>query len=209
MTKKELIEFELSLSKRWQKGDIRCPLHLSGGNEEQLIRIFKRIQKDDYVFSTHRNHYHYLLHTGNVEDLREEVLGTEYGVAGGWGRSMCVVDRAHNFFSTAIVGGNCAPAVGVAWALAHKKDKRHVWCFVGDGTLDGGHFWEALQYAEGWDLPVTFVIEHNNRATCTSVGERLGGKRSCRDLLLLSEKVEIYDYEAAWVHVGTGEYVQF
>jgi len=209
MTKEDLIAFEADLAEEWGKGNIKCPLHLSGGNEDQLIEIFERIGKDDYVFATHRNHYHYLLHTGNIAGLRSEVLGDKNGICKGNGRSMAVADYVHNFFSSAIVGGMCAPAVGVGWTLKRNGDSRRVWCFVGDGVLDGGHFWEALQYAEGWDLPVTFIIEHNNRSTCTSVKERLGDKRSCRDLLMFSEKVEIYDYEAVWAHVGTGEYVQF
>ena len=61
ITKKELIDFELDIKKVYESGKIKAPIHLSGNNESELIKIFKKIHKNDWVFSTWRNHYHALL----------------------------------------------------------------------------------------------------------------------------------------------------
>ena len=60
-TTESLIDFENLIVKHWEAGKIRGPIHLSNGNEEQLIEIFKRIKTSDWVFSTWRSHYHALL----------------------------------------------------------------------------------------------------------------------------------------------------
>lgn len=220
-----LIDFEYQLVRLWEKGKIRVPVHFCGGNEEQLIRIFQEVKHDDYVFSTHRNHYHALLHgveakriIGKISESRQgqdgdtQATGCESAALGG---SMCILDHSRHFYSSAIVAGNCAPACGVAWALkATRGNQRHVWCFVGDGALDNGHFWEAYRYSIGWDLPITFVVENNDRSTCTSVGERFGpSDNTFNDIpqgeIVKQGKIWMYSYEPTYPHVGSGKYVQF
>lgn len=206
MNKQDLINFELRVKEAWERGEIKAPLHLSGGNEDALIEIFKEINPNDYVFSTHRNHYHALLHGISPGDVYNEIIGDENGCCKGRARSMGYISHKHNFYSSAIVGGCCAIAVGTAWALkAQNKPDIKVFCFVGDGALDGGHFWESLQYAHGWDLPITFVIEDNDRSTCTSVKDRLGTTRG----EWRSTHIIHYAYKPDYPHVGSGKYVQF
>ena len=62
ITKEKLIKFEEDIKRIYETGKIKAPIHLSGNNEESLIKIFKKIKKKDWVFSTWRNHYHALLH---------------------------------------------------------------------------------------------------------------------------------------------------
>ncbi len=217
LDKQQLIDFERQVAYLWEAGEIKAPVHLSGGNEEQLIDIFKEIKRHDIVFSGHRNHYHALLHGIQPATLLDEILGkTPQALCKGHARSMGFIDAAHGFYSSAIVGGMCAPAVGAAWAIkdAWESDPlsidelasmRHVWCFVGDGALDGGHFWEALQYARAWALPITFVVEDNNRATCTAIDSRF--RLGHMDPMTIY--VRYYSYTPTWPHVGTGTYVQF
>ena len=69
-------------------GKLPFAIHLPGGNEEQLIDIFKNIKEGDYVFSTHRNWYHALLHGLPAEELERKILN---------GRSMFMFDRKRNF----------------------------------------------------------------------------------------------------------------
>lgn len=221
MTKQDLIDFETVVKGYWESGEIKAPVHLCGGNEDDLIEIFKEIKPNDYVFSTHRNHYHALLHGVHPSCLLKEILGTSTDGCGGRARSMGYIEHSKRFYASAIVGGCCAIAVGVAVALKYQEkhdplnkdehaSRRHVWCFVGDGAVDGGHFWEALTYSEGHQLPITFVVEDNNRATCTSVMDRMGiGKSSLRNTIELSSKVHYYRYDFTYPHVGSGKYVQF
>ena len=192
---KQLRDFSYKMAKLFEEGKIHYPLHLSGGNEKQLIKIFKKIKPRDYVFSTHRSHYHYLLKGGKEKILEEKIMK---------GKSMSVFDKKLNFLTSSIVAGTCPIAVGVALALKMKKSKRHVWCFLGDGATDEGHFWEAVRYADGWKLPITFVVEDNDRSVETPYEARYN-----KNKLKLPKDVIYYKYKRIFPHVGIGKWVTF
>ena len=164
-TKEELINFENEIGDLYLDNKLPFLFHLSGGNEEQLINIFKDIKEGDYVISSHRNHYHALLHGISSETVKERILN---------GRSMFIYDREKNFFCSAIIGGTPAIATGIALALKKKKSNQKVWCFVGDATEDSGHLFEAVRYVDGFELPCTFIIESNNRSVEATNEERWG-----------------------------------
>ncbi len=165
VSKEELISFERRIADRYDNGEIPYLTHLSGGNEDQLIEIFKEIEEGDYIFSTHRSHYHYLLCGGSKDDLEKKILD---------GKSMFVFNRKLNFFSLSIVAAAPSIAAGVAWALKRQGSKQRVWCFIGDGAEDEGHFYEAVRFADGWNLPCTFIIEDNNRSVSATCKDRRG-----------------------------------
>jgi len=164
-TKEELIAFEDHIGDLYMDNQLPFLFHLSGGNEDQLIDIFKDIKEGDYVISTHRNHYHALLHGVPPEVVEDRIKN---------GRSMFIYDRQRNFFVSAIIGGTPAIAAGIAWALKRRGSDQKVWCFVGDGVEDNGHLSEAVRYADGFDLPCTFVIESNDRSCEASNADRWG-----------------------------------
>lgn len=208
MTPNDLKQFSNVVKSLWESKLIKVPVHLCGGNEQKLIDIFHDIRPTDWVFSTHRNHYHYLLKGGNADKLIKEL--THPDTYNGSSGSMCTVDIRNKFLSSAIVGGICGIAVGAALAIKSKNEQRHVWAFVGDGCVDTGHMYEAVRYAEGYDLPLTFIIEDNDRSTCTSVRNRWGKKFTKQEVgLYVSPKVKWYKYTPTWPHVGSGTYVQF
>jgi pyruvate dehydrogenase E1 component alpha subunit len=196
LTKKDLIDFESSIAELYRDCKLPFLFHLSGGNEDQLIEIFKEIKEGDYVLSTHRNHYHALLHGIPADTLRERILN---------GRSMFIYDRKRNFFTSAIIGGTSAIAAGIALALKRKKSNQKVWCFVGDGTEDNGHLFEAARYVEGFDLPCTFIIEDNNRSVTTSSDERWGKARNPTWF----KCVRKYTYDITWPHARTEDMINF
>lgn len=206
-TVKKLIAFEDRVIRAFEKGKCNCPIHLCGGNEQQLIDIFKDIHKEDWVISTHRNHYHYLLKGGDSGKLFDELCGKTSGVCSGYGRSMHIFDREHNFLTSGIVGGGVAIACGVAMGIKLRKGVEKVYCFIGDGAMDSGHSWEAIRYAIAQDLPVVFVIEDNNLSIDTTVQERWGDK----DLppTVVTDKVIHYRYTRKHGHVGIGKFVGF
>lgn len=188
----DLIAFEKSVADEFEKGGIKGPVHLSGGNEDHLIAVFKHVSHDDWVFSTWRNHYHALLHGIPASKVMEEIRS---------GRSMNLTFRDHNFYSSAIVGGILPIATGVAAALKRKGSKRKVWCFVGDMAATTGAFHEANTYASKQDLPITFVIEDNGVSTNTPTDETWGYG--------WVGKVSYYPYKRTYPHVGIGKWVQF
>ncbi|MFA5863271.1 MAG: thiamine pyrophosphate-dependent enzyme [Phycisphaerae bacterium] len=195
MTKQELIEFEKRIVLLWEEAKIPYPVHFCGGNEDQLIELFRQIKNDDYIFSTHRNHYHYLLAGGSPKKLEKMILD---------GNSMHVFDKGLNFFTSAIVAGCPGIAAGVAVGLKRKKSQRHVWCFVGDGAEDEGHFYEAVRYVDGHDLPCTFIIEDNNRSVETPKSMRYN-----RSVMQWPKCVRRYEYTPTYPHVGTGKWINF
>ena len=192
----KLIAFEKEIAELFKAGEIHCPVHLSGGNESQLIEIFKHIYSRDYIFSTHRNHFHYLLHTGDFDGLRQRILA---------GDSMHTCSPEHHFYSSSIVAGCVAIAAGVALALKMKGSPQKVYCFVGDAATDMGWFQEALKYASTMDLPIKYVIENNDRSVCTSTEQRWGKKVN----FVAADKVIVYNYKCEWPHCGCGEWVTF
>lgn len=204
-----LRKFEKDLAKLFEEGKINAPLHLCGGNEKQLISIFKEIKEHDYVFSTHRSHYHYLLKGGSAEKLLDEVLGKETGICKGKGRSMHIYDKELNFYTSAIVAGTCAIACGVATAIKNEcgqdqnSGRPHVWCFVGDGAEDSGHFTEAVRFANGRELPITFIIEDNDFSIDSTKEKRWHLYDPINDRRILR-----YTYQRTYPHVGIGKYVE-
>lgn len=187
-TVEKLIAFEDRIGELYLDNKLPFLFHLSGGNEHQLLDIFKDIKEGDYVISNHRSHYHALLHGIPPEVVEDRILN---------GRSMFIYDRERNFFCSAIIGGTPAIAAGIAWALKRKGSDKKVWCFVGDGTEDNGHLFEAVRYVDGWDLPCKFVIENNDRSVETSNAERWG---KTAEYKWESPSVMKYHYDITYPH---------
>mgnify|MGYP001560219094 CR=1 FL=1 len=195
LKKQELTRFVKDIAEIWDDSRIPYPVHFCGGNEEQLIGIFEEVKKGDWIFSNHRSQYHYLLAGGSPEKLEEKILN---------GKSMHVFDKEINFFTSSILSGGCCIAAGVAYSLKKEGSENKVWCFVGDGAEDEGHFYEAVRYVDGWQLPCTFIIEDNNRSVETPKTERYG-----KSEINWPGCVRRYDYTSTYPHAGTGKHVDF
>lgn len=194
INKKDLIDFELEIKKIYEAGKIKAPIHLSGNNEDSLINIFKKIKKNDWVFSTWRNHYHALLKGIPVNWLKKEIIA---------GRSMGINNIKYKFYSSAIVAGTIPIALGVAKALKLKKKKQKVWVFIGDMTFETGMFHECYKYAKNHKLPLKFVVEDNNLSTNTPTN-KVWVKKS-----KIPKDVIYYKYKRKYPHHGTGGWVLF
>jgi TPP-dependent pyruvate/acetoin dehydrogenase alpha subunit len=196
MTKDQLIDFEQRVAEAFENKRVKGPVHLSGGNEDQLIEIFKDIHPEDWIVTFYRNHYHALLHGVPEERLFQAICD---------GHSMTLQFPEHRFFSTAIVGGQLSIAVGVAAALKRKDCKRKVWCFLGDMASTNGAFREAFRYACANELPVYFVVEDNGLSCNTPTREAWG----CRWWFAKSDNLIHYEYQRQYPHVGIDKWVQF
>ena len=194
INKKDLINFELDIKKIYESGKIKAPIHLSGNNEDSLIGIFKKIKKNDWVFSTWRNHYHALLKGIPIDWLKKEIIN---------GRSMGINNIKYKFYSSAIVAGTIPIALGVAKALKLKKKNQKVWVFIGDMTFETGMFHECYKYAKNHKLPLKFVVEDNNLSTNTPTN-KVWVKKS-----KIPKDVIYYKYKRKFPHHGTGGWVLF
>lgn len=191
-TAEELIEFEKEVAARFTNNEIRSPAHLCGGNELQVIDIFKEVKPTDYVFSTWRSTYHALLHGVPRERVMADILA---------GKSMGLNYPEHKFFTSAIVGGILPIAVGVAAALHRRQDRRHVWCFIGDMAATIGVCYEAMRMSGS--LPITFVVEDNGVSANTPTDECWPAN------VPFVSNVRTYKYERTYPHVGVGQWVKF
>lgn len=193
-TENDLIDFELKIINHWENAKIRGPVHLSNGNESPLIEIFKRINKNDWVFSTWRSHYHALLKGLDTSWLEEEILK---------GKSITICNREEKFYSSAIVASTLSIALGVAQSikLDNKQDK--VWCFIGDMCFETGAFYEVHKYARNFDLPLHFVVEDNGISTYTPTVKTWNVQRDIPD------DVIYYTYKSKYPHYGSGKWIAF
>ena len=145
MIKEKLIDFETKIKKLYEAGKIKAPIHLSQNNEENLIKIFRKIRKTDWVFSNWRSHYHALLHGIPEKWLLKKILN---------GKSMGINSKKYKFYASSIVGGGLPIALGVAQAIKIKKTKERVWVFIGDMTYETGQFHEVYKYSKNFKLPI-------------------------------------------------------
>lgn len=199
MNKKELINFENEIAQDFNRGKIRAPIHLHSGNENFLIKFFKKIKKNDWIFSTWRSHYHCLLKGVPKKILKREILK---------GRSISLCFSKYKIYSTAIVGGNIPIAVGVALSLKRKKKKGMVYCFIGEMTSETGIAHESIKYSINKKLPIHFVIEDNQKSVCTNTRAVWSQKKLSYENKK-SKYVTYYKYKLKYPHSGAGVRVEF
>jgi len=193
---------------------IKAPVHLAGGNENQLIGIFANVKPQDWIFSTWRSSYHCLLKGMSEEELFAEILA---------GRSMYIMNKKHRILCSSIVGGILPIACGVAMGIQRKepinkygspigrychrwmqdRTTEKVWVFVGDMCANTGLFHEFKQYILGHKLPVEIVVENNGFSTNTPTLEVWGSP--CDHILPPIE----YSYRRVHPHCGVSKNVIF
>ena len=193
-TEEKLIRFEQSIVDIWEAGKIKGPVHLSNGNETPLIEIFKRIKKTDWVFSTWRSHYHWVL-KGLSADYATEIIKE--------GKSITMCEHEERFYASAIVGGTLPIALGVASAIKKDGGDDKVWVFIGDMSFESGIFYEVHKYARNFDLPLYFVVEDNGVSTYTPTDATWNIKRE------VPSDVIHYTYKSKYPHYGSGKWIAF
>lgn len=194
----ELVSFETEIAKQYNDGKIRGPIHLSKGNEKQLIKIFRYIDQEDWVFSSWRNHYHALLHGLEPYQIKKFIFD---------GKSMSISSKKPKFITSSIVGGILPIALGVAKANKIKKKKETVWCFIGDMTAESGIFQEVYKYSKNFNLRLNFVIEDNSLST-NSPTHIVWNKKKFFDHKKYPDII-YYRYNNSYPHHGTGKWVLF
>ena len=164
---------EECIAKNYSKSMMRCPTHLSIGQElvPSILSLFH--DNNDLAVSTHRAHGHYLGKGGSLQRLFDELHGLNSGCSGGNGGSMHLIDESVGFYgSTAIVGNTIPVGVGIANSFSIERKKNLVYIFLGDAATEEGVFYESLHYASLNSLPCIFIVENNNFSVYTDIKTR-------------------------------------
>ena len=141
--------------------EMRCPVHLSIGQEGVSAGVSAALNPTDAIFSGHRAHGHYFASGGDLKAFWAELYGKATGCCGGKGGSMHLVDLNAGFIaSTPIVASTIPIAVGAAFAAKMQGLKRVVVTFFGEGAAEEGVFHESVNFAVLQQLPVIFLCEY-------------------------------------------------
>jgi pyruvate dehydrogenase E1 component alpha subunit len=154
--------FEEKCQEMYTKAKIGGFLHLYIGEEATGVGAVSALREGDHIFTHYRDHGHALARGLDPKALMAELFGKVTGTGKGLGGSMHFADASKHFWGGyAIVGSHLLMAVGVALGVKMQKLDQVVMVFFGDGATNGGEFYEALNFAQLWKLPVIFVCENN------------------------------------------------
>jgi TPP-dependent pyruvate/acetoin dehydrogenase alpha subunit len=153
---------EEGIAQRYSQGKMRCPTHLSIGQEAAAVAVGSALENADLAVSTHRAHAHYLAKGGSLPAMLAEIYGKVTGCCRGRGGSMHLTDTSVGFVgSTAIVGNSLPIGTGLALSLQLKGSRQLSAIFFGDGCVEEGAFYESANFAIVRKLPALFVCENN------------------------------------------------
>lgn len=174
---------EETIAARYGEQKMRCPVHLSIGQESPSAAAGVVLRATDLAVSGHRAHAHYLAKGGDLNAMVAEIYGKATGCAGGKGGSMHLIDERAGFMgSTAIVGGTVPVGVGLALAQQVKRGSNIVCVFMGDAVVETGVFFEAANFAVLRRLPVLFLCENNLYSVYSPLSVRQPPGRSLVDV---------------------------
>ena len=188
-----LIEEEIA--QRYPEGQMRCPTHLSIGQEAIPALVCDHLQTTDLMVSSHRSHSHYLAKGGSLPGLIAELYGKETGCTRGCGGSMNLSDLAAGFVASKAIIANTIPVgVGLAFAQQLKKSDEVTCIFLGDAAVEEGAFYESLNFAVLKKLPVIFICENNFYSVNTHLSLRQPSNRQIFELAKgIGAKAEQFD----------------
>ena len=167
---------ETKISNKYKNQKMRCPVHLSIGQEAVAAGVCQSLNKDDKILSTHRSHAHYIAKGGNLRAMIAEIYGKKTGCAKGLGGSMHLQDKRSGVIAAVPIVGSTIP-IGVGVALKSKmgqtkKKKFITTIFFGEGATEEGVFFESINFAAVNNLPVLFVCENNFFSVYTPLKDR-------------------------------------
>jgi TPP-dependent pyruvate/acetoin dehydrogenase alpha subunit len=200
-----LIEEEIV--RRYSEQEMRCPTHICIGQEAPPVGVSAHLRGEDYVFSAHRSHGHYLAKGGDLNAMIAELYGRATGCALGKGGSQHLIDLDAGFMGSApILASTISVGVGAAWAARRRAEDRVAVIYFGDGATEEGTFHEALNFAGVNRVPAIFVCENNLYSVHTSMSVRQPENRPIHKLAEVHGALGLTgdgnDLDAVWALSG-------
>jgi TPP-dependent pyruvate/acetoin dehydrogenase alpha subunit len=164
---------EEGIAARYGEQKMRCPVHLSIGQEAVAVGVSAALEPGDQAVSTHRCHAHYIAKGGDIVAMLAELMGKATGCCGGRGGSMHLFDlNAGMLLSLPIVAASIPVGVGAAFAFKQEKKPNVAVIYLGDASLEEGVYHESANFAALKKLPAIFVCENNLYSVYTNLAER-------------------------------------
>jgi pyruvate dehydrogenase E1 component alpha subunit len=155
--------------------------HMYSGQEAVAVGICEALNDEDRITSTHRGHGHCVAKGADFKAMFCELLGKAEGYCRGKGGSMHIADQSHgNLGANAIVGGSMGIATGAALSAKHLGKDFVTVCFFGDGATAQGLWYEVMNMAALWKLPVIYACENNGYSEYTRTDEIAAGSLTAR-----------------------------
>ncbi|MEV6986912.1 thiamine pyrophosphate-dependent dehydrogenase E1 component subunit alpha [Sphaerisporangium sp. NPDC051017] len=170
--------FELTLLRLFEQGALNGTTHTCLGQEHIPVAVSALLREEDFVFSNHRGHGHFLARYAEPHGLLAEIMGREGALCGGVGGSQHVYHE--RFLSTGVQGESLPVAVGVALRLKRTGPGALACVYIGDGTFGEGAVYEALNMAQLWRVPLLVVVENNGIAQSTPTSAQMSGTIAAR-----------------------------
>lgn len=161
--------FEEKCNVAYRQGKVGGYMHVYIGMEATAVGWNEALKPNyDYVITAYRDHAQPILMGSDPVKVMAEIMGRSDGYSKGKGGSMHIYDIEKGFFGGwGIVGGHTPLGAGLAFAAKYRREDRVTLCYLGDGAANAGVFFESLNMAGLWDLPVIFIIENNEFAMGT------------------------------------------
>lgn len=166
--------FEDLLLTLFAAGQLGGTTHTCLGQEYIPVAVMPLLGDEDFIFSNHRGHGHYLARFDDPEGLLAEIMGRDGAICGGVGGSQHI--KRGRYFSTGVQGESLPVAVGAALQLARDGRGGVAVPFIGDGTWGQGAVYEALNMAALWRAPLVVVVENNHIAQTTHRTQHMAGR---------------------------------
>jgi TPP-dependent pyruvate/acetoin dehydrogenase alpha subunit len=177
-------ETEEKIAREYSNQKMRCPVHLSIGQEAVPAVLSYFLNNQDPTISTHRGHAHYIAKNGNLKKMVAEIYGKVTGCSKGKGGSMHLIDRSVGFYGTSAIVGNSIPVgVGLSFNLLKSKNKNISVVYLGDGAIEEGVFYESLNLAAVKKLPTLFICENNLYSVYSSLNVRQPKNRNIIEMV--------------------------
>ena len=175
---------EERIASEYSSAQMRCPVHLSIGQEIVSAVVGINQTRTDTAVSSHRAHAHYLAKGGDLYRMIAEIYGKVTGCCKGRGGSMHLIDLSAGFIGSSAIVGNSIP-IGVGSGLSHKLNKSDAlsFIFLGDGATEEGSFYESMNFSIVQDLPTVYICENNLYSVYTDLTPRQPAKRNIFEMV--------------------------
>jgi pyruvate dehydrogenase E1 component alpha subunit len=155
-------KFEEKTAEMYTKARIGGYCHLNLGEEATVVGFCAGLEPTDYVYTNYREHGYAIGRGISANSVMAELFGKETGTSHGRGGSMHLFDIEKRFMGGyAIVGGQVPLATGAAFAVSYRNSHEVVACQMGEGTTNGGPFYESLNLAKIYRLPIIYFVVNN------------------------------------------------